>query len=355
MVRTEGCCMKKKISIHDIAKHLNVSATTVSFVLNGKAEEMRIGAEVKKRVLQYVETINYQPNLIAKSLRTGKSRIIGMMVEDISDPFFASIARGIERKAYKLGYKLFFASTENSTEKAKALIKVFGERQVDAYIIAPPPGVESEIGSLIENEHPVILFDRYFPGLKTTAVIVDNHNGVRKAIEHLSQNGFSQIGFVTLDSTQTQMQDRLRGYRSAVLQSGQKPCVLKVPYTSSADSCAEKLKAFIRKHEGLDALLFGTNYLAFSGLEAINELGLRIPKDLAVVSFDDSRFFSLFSPAITAVAQPVEKIAEAIIGQLQRLLEYPSAGAKMETVVLETEFIIRESSLKQRRSKPVIA
>lgn len=346
--------MKKKISIHDVAKHLNVSATTVSFVLNGKAEEMRIGAEVKKRVLKYVETINYQPNLIAKSLRTGKSRIIGMMVEDISDPFFAGIARGIERKAYKLGYKIFFASTENQTEKAKALIKVFRERQVDSYIVAPPPGVEAEIKLLIENEHPVILFDRYFPDLKTNTVIVDNYNGVYKVIQHLRRNGFSQIGFVTLDSAQTQMQDRLQGYRDAIMQSGQKPRLLKVPYSSSSDSCAGKIKAFLRKQQGMDALLFGTNYLAFSGLEAINELGLRIPKDLAVVSFDDSRFFRLFSPAITAVAQPVEKIAETIIAQLQKLLDCPPAERSVETVVLETEFIIRDSSLKKRRPKPVI-
>lgn len=347
--------MKKKVSIHDIARHLNVSATTVSFVLNGKAEEMRIGAEVKKRVLQYAEIINYQPNLIAKSLRTGKSRIIGMMMEDISDPFFASIARGIERIAYKLGYKLFFASTENQTEKAKALIKVFLERQVDAYIIAPPPGLEAEIKSLIENEHPVILFDRYFPTLQTNAVVVDNYKGVQNAINHLLQNGFSNIGFVTLASEQTQMHDRLQGYRDAMLQNGRKPETLKIPYTTSADSCAGRIKAFMGKHEDLDALLFGTNYLAFSGLEAISDLGLRIPKDIAVVSFDDSRFFSLFSPAITAVAQPIEKIAESIIGHLQKMLDTASASRKAETVVLETEFIIRDSSLKQRRMKPAIS
>lgn len=312
---------------------------------------MRIGAEVKKKVLHYAEIINYQPNLIAKSLRTGKSRIIGMMVEDISDPFFASIARGIEHRAYKLGYKIFFASTENQTEKARALIKVFRERQVDSYIIAPPPGLEAEIKSLVENEHPVILFDRYFPDLETTTVIVDNYNGVYKAVQHLLGNGFSQIGFVTLDSAQTQMLDRLQGYRDAILQSGQKARTLKVSYSSSSDSCAGKIKAFIRKHQGMDALLFGTNYLAFSGLEAINELGLRIPRDLAVVSFDDSRFFRLFSPAITAVAQPVEKIAEAIITQLQKLLDCPPEDRTVETVVLNTEFLIRGSSHKQHKTK----
>lgn len=221
-------------------------------------------------MLHYAESINYQPNLIAKSLRTGKSRIIGMMVEDISDPFFSGIARGIEHKAYKLGYKIFFASTENQTEKAKALIKVFCERQVDSYIIAPPLGLETEINSLLENEHPVILFDRYFPDLETTTVIVDSYAGVYNAVQPLWQNGFSQIGFVTLDSEQTQVHDRLQGYKDLILQSGQNPRMLKVSYTSSSNSCSGKIKAFIRKHPLMDALWFGTNYLAFNRLEAIN-------------------------------------------------------------------------------------
>jgi LacI family transcriptional regulator len=325
----------------------------VSFVLNGKAGEMRIGEAVQKKVLQYAKKINYQPNLIAKSLRTGKSRIIGMLVEDISDPFFAAIARGIEHRAYQLGYKIFFASTENETEKAKDLLKVFRERQVDSYIIAPPPGIAPEVEALLENEFPVILFDRYFPELQTTNVVVDNYNGAYKAIEHLWRNGFLQIGLVTLDSAQTQMQDRLQGYNDALRQSGQKKCVLKIPYLTTTEGSVAKIKAFLQKHSGMDALLFGTNYLAFSGLEAINELGLRIPGDLAVVSFDDSRFFRLFSPAITAVAQPVEKIAESIIQQLLKNIETPPAERQVETVVLETEFIVRQSSAKMRKVKPL--
>src|SRR5215210_9582258 len=129
--------MKKKISIHDIARHCNVSSTTVSFVLNNKAGENKIRKEVVDKILDYVKEVNYTPNHVAKSLRTGKTRIIGMLVEGISDPFFAAIAKGIEQRAYKLGYKIFFASTDNDTSKAKDLIKVFRERQVDAYIIAP--------------------------------------------------------------------------------------------------------------------------------------------------------------------------------------------------------------------------
>ena len=130
------------MSIHDIAKELNLSATTISFVLNGKADEKKISEDVQRRVSDYIKKVGYQSNLIAKSLRTGKTNIIGMLVEDISDPFFSSISRGVETIAYNHKYKIFFASTENDTEKTKALIKVFRERQVDGYIIAPPPAIK---------------------------------------------------------------------------------------------------------------------------------------------------------------------------------------------------------------------
>ncbi len=336
--------MKKKSSIHDIARQLQLSATTISFVLNGKSDEMRIREEVKNKVLQYVEQIGYQPNQVAKSLRTGKSRIIGMMVEDISDPFFSGIARGIEHIAYELGYKIFFASTENQTDKAKALLKVFRERQVDAYIIAPTPGLYNDVQALIEDENPVILFDRYFPDLETSNVIVDNYEGSYSAILHLQKNGYENIGFVTLDSDQTQMADRMRGYLDGIANTGQKKYILKIPYLTPANKIVEKVKTFLPKHPQMDAVLFGTNYLAFSGLEAMTEMGLKIPGDLGVVSFDDSNFFRLFSPSITAVAQPIESISESVINTLMQCLDDKSHRDLPGTISLKTELIIRGST-----------
>ena len=133
--------MKKKVSIHDIAKQLNVSAATVSFVLNGKATEKRISGEMEQRILKHVKQLGYRPNRVAKSLRTGKSKIIGMLVEGIADPFFAAIARNVEEQAYKLDYKIFYASTENETRIAKEILGAFRDTQVDGYIIVPPPGL----------------------------------------------------------------------------------------------------------------------------------------------------------------------------------------------------------------------
>lgn len=347
--------MKKKISIHDIAKELKVSATTISFVLNGKAEEKRISEDVRKKILDYVKKVGYSPNQIAKSLRTGKTNIIGMLVEDISDPFFSSISRGIESIAYQHHYKIFFASTENDTEKTKALIKVFRDRQVDGYIIAPAPGIEDEIKALMDDNVPVILFDRYLPSLPTSAVIIDNFSGSYQAVKHLEENGFSNIAFITLESEQTQMQARLQGYIKAMEEKQTPPIIKKLPYKLSNNLGAEKMiEGFIEKHDRLDAIIFSTNYLAINGLKAIRNLGLAIPDDIGIVGFDDNTHFHLFTPSITAVAQPVEEISEEVVKQLLNSLSDEKEIKKRRTVTFPVKLIERNSSLPRTKTKRTI-
>lgn len=347
--------MKKKISIHDIAKELKVSATTISFVLNGKAEEKRISEDVRKKILDYVKKVGYSPNQIAKSLRTGKTNIIGMLVEDISDPFFSSISRGIESIAYQHHYKIFFASTENDTEKTKALIKVFRDRQVDGYIIAPAPGIEDEIKALMDDNVPVILFDRYLPSLPTSAVIIDNFSGSYQAVKHLEENGFSNIAFITLESEQTQMQARLQGYIKAMEEKQTPPIIKKLPYKLSNNLGAEKMiEGFIEKHDRLDAIIFSTNYLAINGLKAIRNLGLAIPDDIGIVGFDDNTHFHLFTPSITAVAQPVEEISEEVVKQLLNSLSDEKEIKKRRTVTFPVKLIERNSSMPKSKARAVM-
>lgn len=337
--------MKKKISIHDIAKELNLSATTISFVLNGKGDEKKISEDVRRKVSDYIKKVGYQPNMIAKSLRTGKSNIIGMLVEDISDPFFSGISRGIEAIAYNHKYKIFFASTENDTEKTKVLIKLFRERQVDGYIMAPPSGVEDEIKALMDDNVPVILFDRYLPSLNTSTVIIDNYSGSYQAVKHLLENGYSNIAFITLNSEQTQMHARLQGYIKAVEDSLCDPIIAKLPYKSGYQAGTEKLiQEFIKEHEKVDAIIFATNYLAINGLKAIRDLGLAIPGDIAVIGFDDNTHFNLFSPSITAVAQPIEEIAQEVVQQLLNALSDERESKKRRTVTLPVKLIVRDSS-----------
>jgi LacI family transcriptional regulator len=336
--------MKKKLSIRDIAQQLNISITTVSFILNGKAKEKRISDQVTKRVLQLVEELDYKPNQIARSLRTGKSKIICLMVENIANDFFSSIARHIEENTFDQGYKIIYCSTDNKAGKTKELIKMFRERNIDAYIISPPEGVKEDIQALIDDKLPVVLFDRLIPGLSTNYVMIDNFDATYKAIQHLMAQGRRHIGFVTLQSQQTQMNERLGGYKQAMEERNIRPAVLKVDYEATNEEHVNSITTFLKKHEEIDAILFSTNYLATRGLEALNRAHLKIPGDINVIAFDDLDFFKLHQPTITAIAQPVQEMAKRLIDIILKKLEGAKEDDEYEEVILPTKLIVRHSS-----------
>jgi LacI family transcriptional regulator len=345
--------LKKRTLIHDIAKHLEVSIATVSLVLNGKAKEHRISDALAERVLKYVEEVGYKPNQLAKSLRTGKTHVIGLIIEDISNPFFATVAWLIERHAFARGYRILYCSTDNDTAKAKDLLMMFQERHIDGYIIAPPAGVEKEIESLLKSNIPTVLFDRYLPGLPTDYIVVDGEAGVHQATRHLLDQGLARIAFLTTDSEQTQMAARLDGYTRAMHTQGLPLSVQRIPldFEGNKEKCIAAIYQFLQENPACEAVVFANNSLTIYGLEAIARLGRRIPQELAVISFDDNDLFRLHSPGITAIAQPVEALAETLINVLLEKLANgrPDLPAVQE-IVLPASLIIRGSSVREQAS-----
>ncbi|MBC3540042.1 LacI family DNA-binding transcriptional regulator [Rufibacter sediminis] len=336
--------MKKRLSIRDIAQQLDISITTVSFILNGKAKEKRISEQVTERVLKLVEELDYKPNQIARSLRTGKSKIICLMVENISNDFFSSIARHIEENAFEQGYKIIYCSTENKPEKTKELIKMFRERNIDGYIISPPEGIKEDIQALLDDNLPVVLFDRLIPGLLTHHVMIDNLEATYKATQHLVEQGYKNIAFITLNSGQTQMNDRLAGYQKAMGEHALETHLLQVDYAVTGEKHVSSIAAFLKANKQIDAVLFSTNYLATRGIEALNHVNLRIPTDIGVVAFDDLDFFKLYQPPITAVAQPVEEMSKKLIEIILKKLEGLPEDQDRSDVIVPTQLIIRSSS-----------
>jgi LacI family transcriptional regulator len=266
-----------------------------------------------------------------------------MLVEDISDPFFSAVARIIEEQAHRLGYKIFYSSTGNDDTVAKDLLKVYRNASAAAYIIAPPAGIGPEIVHLVEENVPVICFDRYIPGLPVKKVIVDNTHASVLAVRHLWQNNYRRIALVTLDSNQTQMTQRRDGYTDSIDRVGLPPLIHCIPFGMAPATMTHRIRSFLQL-ESPDAVIFATNYLAVSGLRAISALGLSIPDDIAVLGFDDSPYFALGSPSITAIAQPVQAIAETI---LDHLLPYLTGVATNlpETTILPVALIARQSTV----------
>lgn len=338
---------KSKKSIKDIAQALGVSITTISFVLNGKATEKRISNELVEKVLKYVEEVGYKPSVFARGLRTGKSFTIGLLVESIADPFFSQIARIIEEKASKKGYKIIYGSTNNETEKTQSLISVFNDRRVDGYIIAAPEGVKEEINALKKSGIPVVLFDRKVEGVSDVDYVsVDNFESVYNAVEHLLQGGYRNIAFVTLDSLQSQMQERLLGYEKAIEDHQLTVMLKELSYYQSNEQMISQIKAFLKRKPEIDAVIFATNYLGVNGLKAIRELKMNITSDLALMVFDDADLFELHTPSITTISQPIEQIAEQAISMLLSRLKNNKVESK--NVVIPTSLKIRESSTEKK-------
>ena len=333
----------KSLSIKDIAVKANVSITTVSFIINGKAKEKSISEAVIEKVEKIIAESGYKPNQIARSLRTGNSNIIGLIIEDISNSFFSRIARLIEDKAYKKGYKIIYSSTENSIDKAKELINMFKSRKVDAYIISPIKGIEEDIQMLLDDGNPVILFDRNLPDINTSYVGADHFNASYQSIKSFIDLGKKNIALVTTDINVEQITERFDGYKKALEDNGIKyddNLVLKIHFNQEENETIEQLKSLFQD-KNIDAVLFATNYLAISGLKVLKQINKKIGDDFAVIAYDDHEAFELHTPGISTVQQPLEEIAENVI---KLILKQLSSKTKLENqqVIIPAKLIIRD-------------
>lgn len=323
----------KPVSIKDIANRAGVSTTTVSFVLNGKAKEKRISNDLRDQILAIAAELNYRPNHVARGLRTGKTNTIGLMVEDISNPFFANLAKVIEDEADKVGYTVMFCSTENNDHRAGGLLHMLKYRQMDGFIITPTNGLRADVLQLVEEKRPVVLLDRYFPGMESDFVTIDNHAGSYEATKWLLGRGCQKIGIVTILSDLIQMENRVKGYLDGLQQaniSRNSDLMLELKYELSKKEAVEEIVSFLKSKKP-DALIFMTNYLGILGLEAIRNAGLKLPNDLALVCFDDTDLFRLGNPAVSVIAQPIEEIAKITVQNLmQQIRNEPKQIAQIQ-------------------------
>ena len=205
----------KKISLKDIAEAAGVSTALVSFVLNGKRKEYRVGEETAQRILKIANDMNYQPNLAAKSLRSGKTKTIGLVVSDISNPFFSQLARVLEDEAAKQNYTVLFGSSDENKDKMNSLVGNLINKGVDGLIIVPCEGSERIIASLVYDNVPIVLFDRYFSDINVSYVALNNFNASYVLTKHLLEVGYNAPCMVAYDVDLIHMKERVRGYKKS--------------------------------------------------------------------------------------------------------------------------------------------
>lgn len=335
----------KPSSIKDIAQKVGVSTTTVSFVLNGKGRQKRISEKLEKEIIAVAQQLQYRPNPMARSLRTGKTQTLGLIVEDIANPFFANLARIVEIEADLFGYTVMFCSTDNKDEKGAGLIDILKYRQMDGFLITPSAGMKKEIQQLRDENRAFVLIDRFFPDVETSFVSVDNHKGGSDAAAYLIDVHCRRLAMVTTVSDQVQMENRRIGFVE-MIQKHQLPFsaeqVLRLPFDIAETNAVSRISEFITSIKP-DGIFFTTNYLGVYGLESVRSLGLQMPGEIRMVCFDDNDLFRLGSPGVTVVSQPTDLIGKTAVSILMRQLSGERTMIKPEQIVLEPTLLRRET------------
>lgn len=336
--------MKKKVSLKDIAKEVGVSIATVSYVLS-KGKDSKVSVAMSEKIKKVAKKLNYQPNQIAKSLKSGKTFTIGLIVADISNPFFSQIARIIEDAAAHLQYTVLFGSSDEKAKKSWQLIQFLSNRQVDGFIIAPTENSEEQIEYLKEQKIPFVLLDRYFPEINTNYVIMDNFKAGHQAVGELIEQGKAEIGFLAYNTNLEHMQERIRGYREALKEhriAEKENWLGKVDYNNLKEGVKTAIDKMVVGENPVKALVFATNTLAVEGIRYIDSLKLRVPDDLAIVSFDEGEAFDFYYCPLSFVKQPLEEFGKQAVRILIDSIENPER--RLEEKCLEAELVVRASS-----------
>lgn len=335
--------MAKKVSMKDIAEKVGVSTALVSYVLNGLEKEKRVGNEVVQKIHEVAKELKYKPNQIARSLRKGSTNTIGLIVADISNPFFGQLARVIEDEAAKSGYTVVFGSSDENSEKSATLIDTLLNRQVDGLIITPSEGSAEQIKSLLKGDIPVVLMDRYLPDISTNQVVLDNYTATYAAVNCFISRGYKKVNMIAYKSSLVHMQERIRGYQEAMKDNGlANEIVVKEIRYSHAKSEMQKVMEDLLTEKKLNALLFATNALSISGLYAIRKHNIKVPEELAVIGFDGHEVFDFFQPPLTYIHQPLEEMGKESV---KLLLDQIKGSRKKVQIELTHRLIERASCL----------
>ncbi|RFS21718.1 LacI family transcriptional regulator [Chitinophaga silvatica] len=333
--------MKKKVALKDIAKELGVSTALVSYVMNNQEVEKGVNKESAKKIREAAARLNYRPNQIAKSLKINKTYTIGLVVADIAYRFTTGITRAIEAEAKKNKYTVIFGSSDENSDKFQELVNVLINRQVDGLILVPVENSEKEIELLQKNDVPFVLIDRYFPGLDTNLVAIDNHKAAYQCTMHLIKNNYKRPAFVNYKTKLFHLQERKYGYEQALKDSGIKlneSLVIEVREKHLEEDIKKGIKQLTSA--GADSVFFATDILAIQGLKNINALKIKVPKELGVVSFDESEAFELFNCPITHGRQPIVEIGKQAVATLLDLINNNRVKRK---IILESDFVQGES------------
>ena len=330
-------------TIIDVAVEAGVSVATVSRVLNGKTN---VNPELARRVHAASGKLGYRPNSVARSLRRRSSDVIALIINDVGDPFFTAITRGVEDVAQRSGFSVLLCNTDEDADKEAKYLKVVEQEQV-AGVILSPHSASSDVSRLIQAAVPLVAIDRTLDE-PVDSVMVQSREGARRATDHLIDAGWKRPACISGPSRASTAHDRLEGY----LESIRRHSGFEELYALGAFSQrggAEAAATLLDAPTPPDALFVANAYMALGALEEIQRRGLHMGEDIGVIAFDNAPWTPFTSPPMSVVAQPAYDVGRQAAQLLMDRIRSnaPQAGRAM---TLSTSLIIRASSQHAERS-----
>ncbi|MEM7381571.1 MAG: LacI family DNA-binding transcriptional regulator [Bacteroidota bacterium] len=326
------------MTIKELAEELKMSTTTVSRVLTGQEEKYRISSGTAQKVRELAEAHQFAPNQIARNLRLQKTNTIGLIIPDISNPFFANLARAVELELRKYHKMILLCDTKDETTLEQESLSLLLGRKVDGLLIAPVGKTAEHISKI--KDIPLVLIDRYFDGDSLPYVTTDNFQGAFDATKFLIAKGHKNIACIQGLIGTSANASRVLGYRKAMLDHDIPEFYVSVSGDDySIETGYRSTKALLAQAQPPTAIFALNNQIAMGAMKAIKEEGLKIPENISLLAFDEQPYFELLSPPLTAIKQPMQEIGKVAVDMLLELLEGKKVGSRM----LQPHFIERKS------------
>lgn len=345
--------MKRKITLKQIAKELDVSIGTVSKALKGSKE---IGEETKEKIQAFAKLYSYKPNNIALSLKNRKTKTIGILIPEIVHHFFSKVIQGIEQVANKKGYNVIIGLSNESFDKEVINMEMLASGSIDGFILSISKETLQQqdyhhFNETIKQGMPIVMFDRVVSEIRCDKVIVDDLEGAKKAVNKLIENQCKHIAIISTKDYVSVGRLRTQGYIEALNEheiNTESSLILKVDDKLASEDylsvLEEEIKRLFLLNPDIDGIFAVNELYAITAMKVAKKLGKRIPEDLQVVGFTDGVLSRHATPSLTTVSQHGQKIGEVAAGLLIEKIESESAEEPVRTVVIETELIEREST-----------
>ena len=329
----------KYITLKMVAEKAEVSVNTASRAINNKPD---INLETKKRVIQIAKELGYVRNATAVALRTRKTGTIGVVIADNRNPFYAEVLSGMEEAAREKNYHIILANTQRDYQKEEEAINLLLAKRVDGLLIAPVQDRDDDIKNLIDANIPFVVVGRDFKNIEVDAIYNDEVKGGFLATEYLIKKGHKRIALIDGFLYKSPAKGRLEGYKKALnkYRISLDESLISVGDINIEDGY-ERTKQMLEKNLDFTAIFAYNDMMAFGAMQAIKEKGLRIPKDIGLIGYDDILFSSLISPALTTIRLKKQELGVKSV----KLLFSRINGNRKKTkkVMLGVELVVRET------------